>query len=99
MLDEEEWARVEPLLRESIQDVQRYRAQHGVTLPEALAVAHGASALAYYEELTGVRETNVNALWHHRRSEFGPPCTACGKPLRTPRAKVCAACWAPRAES
>ena len=28
----------------------------------------------------------------HRFGAFGPPCTECGLPLRTPRARICAAC-------
>jgi hypothetical protein len=52
------------------------------------------AALARYFEITGFRETNPNAIWHHRLSLFGPPCASCGKLLRTPRAKLCAACGA-----
>jgi len=49
-----------------------------------------------YNRLTGFRETNPNAVWHHRISLYGPPCGSCGKPLRTPVATFCAACGAPR---
>ena len=48
--------------------------------------------LREYERITGFRETNPNAIHHHVVSMYGPPCTACGKPLRTPRARFCAAC-------
>lgn len=48
--------------------------------------------LAEYERITGFHETNINAFYHHVASLYGPPCRACGKPLRTPRAKFCAAC-------
>ena len=51
------------------------------------------SALDLYEEFTGLRETNPRALYHHRIAMYGPPCERCGKPLRTPAAKLCAACW------
>lgn len=51
-----------------------------------------AKALDQYRGLTGVPETNFSALWHHRVSLYGPPCQACGKALRTPNAKWCAAC-------
>jgi hypothetical protein len=54
--------------------------------------------LARYYQITGFRETNPAAIGHHRLSLFGPPCPSCGKPLRTPRAKWCAACGAPREE-
>jgi hypothetical protein len=52
--------------------------------------------LANYFEATGFRETNLKAVQHHLASRFGPPCTACGKPLRTPAAAHCAECGAPR---
>ena len=49
-----------------------------------------AAALDLYEEMTGLRETNINAIWHHRIALYGQPCDQCGKPLRTPRANFCA---------
>jgi hypothetical protein len=81
MLNEEEWAKMGPLLSEAHK-------------PEA----HNA-ALALYEELTGSRETNINAVSHHRVSLYGPACDQCGKPLRTPRARFCAACGESRCQN
>ena len=49
-------------------------------------------ALKHYQKLTGHEETNFTAIWHHRISLYGPPCSHCGKPLRTAKAKWCAAC-------
>ncbi|MDX6458396.1 MAG: hypothetical protein QOE55_2093 [Acidobacteriaceae bacterium] len=50
--------------------------------------------LRRYFEVTGFEETNANAIWHHVVSQHGAPCSSCGKPLRTPRARMCAACGA-----
>jgi hypothetical protein len=91
MLEEHEWKRVSPLLVNAVEQIKHYRQLHGVTLAESRA-NYGKEALAMYFELTGFPETNPDALWHHRVSLYGAPCSACGKPLRTPKAKVCAAC-------
>ena len=48
--------------------------------------------LDYYEEITGIRETNHNAIMHHQISQYGEPCISCGKPYRTEQASFCAAC-------
>jgi hypothetical protein len=52
--------------------------------------------LAAYEKFTGVHETNVNVIFHHQISMYGPPCQNCGKPLRTPAASYCPMCGAER---
>jgi hypothetical protein len=48
--------------------------------------------LRRYLELTGFEEPNSNAVWHHVAGQYGAACSSCGKPLRTPRARMCAAC-------
>ena len=48
--------------------------------------------LDYYEKVTGLNETEPNAIMHHRLALYGPPCECCGKPYRTPKATFCAAC-------
>jgi hypothetical protein len=48
--------------------------------------------LLEYERITGFHETNPNAVYHHRLSLYGPPCSNCRKPLRSTKARFCAAC-------
>jgi hypothetical protein len=96
MLDEDEWRQVLPALHEGIVQIQEYRLRHSASLEEAKRHVYVEGALERYYATTGFRETDIDALWHHRLSMFGPPCRACGKPLRTPRAKLCAACGASR---
>lgn len=95
MLYDEEWSQLAEPLGNIFGLIKKVRREQGLPLPEAVNVA-GLEALTRYRELTGFVETNVNALWHHRLSLFGPPCQSCGKPLRTPSAKHCAECGAAR---
>ena len=92
MLDEQEWEQVYP--GNGLHGIKEYRERTGASLIEVKEHLYGQGAIQRYFELTGFRETNANAIWHHRLSLFGPPCASCGKLLRTPRAKMCAACGA-----
>ena len=96
MLTEEEWAVVGPHLASGVEQIKRYREEHQCSLAEAQAKGFGQEALALYAQITGFKETNANALFHHRLSMYGPPCHVCGKPLRTPQAKYCVMCSAKR---
>jgi hypothetical protein len=50
---------------------------------------------AEYERITGVCEAVPVAIFHHRISIYGHYCQYCGKPLRTPQARLCGACMKP----
>ena len=96
MLDEDEFARVSKLYQECMLFAKESRAK-------ALSLA--ASSIDQilepvrleYERLTGFANCNAHAVMHHRLLRFGPPCTACGKLLRTSEARHCAECGAARA--
>ncbi|AXX99693.1 hypothetical protein BAR1_04680 [Profundibacter amoris] len=78
MLTDQEWDDLSVIIRDK----------------EGLYSDRNTKFLAEYEKITGYRETNSNAIFHHIASQYGPPCAACNKPLRTPRATFCAACGA-----
>jgi hypothetical protein len=92
MLTEEEWKTISPLLSNGVAQIKAYRELHACSLAEATSKGFGRAALDAYENLTGFKETNANALFHHRLSLYGPICRSCGKPLRTPQARFCATC-------
>jgi hypothetical protein len=94
MLDEDEFASVAALYRESTSGIKGYRQEHGSGLKATLDLNDWYEPVRReYEAMTGMADCHENAIMHHRISLYGPPCHACGKPLRTPRAKLCAACW------
>jgi hypothetical protein len=81
MLDEKEWAELQAVL---------YPGGERSGWPPFRERAARASSL--YETLTGLHGVHYNTVSHHRASHYGPPCRGpCGKPLRTPRAALCAA--------
>jgi hypothetical protein len=81
MLDDEEFKRVSSLMYKGTEGNLRQR-MFGPLLRE-------------YERITGFHEENPNVIYHHVLSMYGPPCGHCGKPLRTPRAKLCGSCMMP----
>jgi hypothetical protein len=91
MLTDEEWEEIYPLIRFDIERIKNYRASTGTSLKEAISGVHYQAFERYYE-MTGFRETSINALEHHQLSQYGNECLACGHLLRTPKASFCANC-------
>jgi hypothetical protein len=101
MLDEVEYIEVSRLYREGMDATKEFRRslEEELSLQEEQAI-RSKPLLDRYEQMTGMRETNPDSVMKiltlHRRSRYGPPCHRCGKPLRTPQAKLCGSCMAPR---
>jgi hypothetical protein len=92
MLDEKEFAEVASLYSEAMRGTKRFRLESGVSLKDPHIDDLFKPVCDGYEKLTGMKETNYNAIMHHRISLYGSPCAKCGKPLRTPTAKLCGSC-------
>jgi hypothetical protein len=91
MLEKHEWEKVEPYWRESIKQIQDYREKTGANLDTAIANVETKINKAYYE-ITGTKVTGRVSIYNRQRSLFGPICTSCSKPYRTPKASFCAEC-------
>jgi hypothetical protein len=95
MLDEDEYAKVSRLYSESIKGTKRLRERTGVSLKDPSIDELYQPVRDEYERFTGMKESNHNAIMHHRLSLYGPPCKRCQRPLRTPKAKLCGSCMLP----
>ncbi len=92
MLDEDEYKVISELYTNCIKSVKKYREEKDVSLSATPVDDIFEPVRKKYEEITGLANIHRNAIIHHRISLYGDPCSKCGKPLRTPRAKQCAAC-------
>ncbi|MFT3821625.1 MAG: hypothetical protein QM750_29060 [Rubrivivax sp.] len=92
MLSEEEFAEVARHGSTYAAELQARKQATGLSVTEVFASGWLPSVLAEYKRLTGVHETNVNVVWHHRASLYGPRCRHCGVALRTPQASFCFRC-------
>ena len=102
MLEEQEFARLEDVYRSAVRGAKSYRARRNARLKDTpVARLHRPVQLLYrrLSEAAGFEAPIVAAdhVLRHRLAAYGPPCTKCGLPLRTPDAKICAACGAKRA--
>jgi hypothetical protein len=95
VLDEDEYAEVAPLYGEGMKATKEFRQRWGVPLLGATREDRFRPLREAYERLTGMKETNHNAIMNHRLSLYGPPCKRCNRPLRTPQAKLCGSCMFP----
>ena len=91
MLDEDEYAEVHHLYGECMKGAKEFRLKWGVPMDASLEERFR-PVTDWYEGRTGMRGCHHNAVMHHRLALYGPPCRDCGKPLRTPQARICAAC-------
>ncbi len=96
LLEEPEWSELEPLLLNPIEAMKAYRKRTGLSLSQARqALDQGHlhdAAMQKYFELTNEHIETFTELYHVRLSIYGRPCPVCQKLMRTPEAKLCAAC-------
>lgn len=92
MFDEAEFKVLSDLYRDSMRATKEFRKKHDLPL-EGLDIDGRFEPLRKeHERMTGWANMHQNAIIHHRLCDYGPDCTECGKPLRTPKAGFCAEC-------
>ena len=97
MLEGEEGLLVQQARHEGMAAVEAEAQRLGRPFSPPLELAspvarHLRPVLAMYRLLTGFEEINPNAVAHHIAELYGLPCPQCHKPLRTNKARFCAAC-------
>lgn len=95
MLDEEEFASIDQLFRDCTTATKEFRLRHDLPLGRLGLDERFRPVRLRYRQLTGIGHCHHTEIRRHRLALYGPPCTQCGRPLRTPRAKLCAACMTP----
>src|SRR5271169_4007914 len=94
MLDEGEYAEALRMYSECMRGAKELRQKWSVPIEGASIHERFRPVREWYERVTGLPDCHENAIMHHRLSNLGSPCPVCGKPLRSPRAKLCASCGA-----
>lgn len=91
LLSDDEYRPIAQALANRIEGIKAHMQKHGVSLEEARR--HSCDdALDHYERLTGIRLSHPDELYCVQLSTYGRICPECGKPFRTPQAKLCAEC-------
>ena len=90
--DEVEYEVLSRVHQSCVGEVQRFRERHSAALGETLVTRLMQPVLNEYQRITGADGDDPDHVLKHRLSLYGPPCRACGLPLRTPQAAICAAC-------
>lgn len=91
MLSDEEFEPIGKALENRVEQIKEYRRVHQCSLDEALKHS-SVDALDHYERISGIRLAHPDELYWVQLSRYGRSCPHCGKPFRTPRAKLCAEC-------
>jgi hypothetical protein len=97
MLDESEFVIIDELLSTAVRSIKEQSRHFNPESQPEFLLRQYRPVLDAYRSITGNdHEGHPSLLWHHRISIYGPICSACGKPLRTPKASYCAACGTER---
>lgn len=91
MLTDAEYEPIAQAMTNRMQRVKAYRKANKCSLEEAWANSCP-EAMKLFEQLTGYRLEHPDMLYAVRLSAYGHSCSECGKPFRTPQAKLCAEC-------
>lgn len=92
MLDEAEFELIHQVYWNCIRAVKNDRIENHLPLSKVDFWKHYRPVREAYSSMTGAPEMHHDAIMYHRLALYGPPCENCGKPLRTPKAKMCVAC-------
>jgi hypothetical protein len=99
ILSEDEFASIGRLYVECMAATKEFCQRWNLPLADANTDQLFRPVRQRYEQLTGTVNCHENAIMHHRISLYGPQCKSCGKPLRTPRARMCGNCMKPVAQT
>ena len=92
MLDEREYAPLVKTYGECLRRAKDMRRRTGRAVSDPDVQGCFGPVAELYERVTGRAGVDPQEIMRHRLILLGPACSACGKPLRTPKARRCAEC-------